>query len=325
MTDRIQIDYKKVYAGLPEIMGMPMRFERGRWYASRKMDGAYSTRQDKLVCTLKKERTAGPSDWYIEILEQGGGITTLFQWMQKYGGCSNGREAALRLMERSAGCIALPDPEEEAMEVKYVRDWSIGKSLENRLHQPDALTLFLRNTFGPNATEMTLRAYKVGMGRRQIDGQFRSMTQFWYIDESGNIMHDKLMLYKEDGHRDKDVNPRRQFTKQKGYTGRCLFGQHLLKGHSGNARVYVVESEKTAIICSIFFGQGIWLASGGKAWLKSVGVREGWRVLPDVDAYDDWAQEFGSACVKWWEKYDGYQPGPKDDIGDLVLSHLMKK
>ena len=53
-------------------------------------------------------------------------------------------------------------------------------------------------------------------------------------------------------------------------------------------------------------------------------MREGWRILPDVDAYDDWEAEFGDACVEWWKPY-GVEVGEKWDVGDLIVECLMKK
>ena len=41
----------------------------------------------------------------------------------------------------------------------------------------------------------------------------------------------------------------------------CLFGEHLLDGNNGP--VAIVESEKTAIIASMFFQDAVWLATGG--------------------------------------------------------------
>lgn len=43
----------------------------------------------------------------------------------------------------------------------------------------------------------------------------------------------------------------------------CLFGEHLLKKYP-NKTVALVESEKTAIICSALMPDYIWLATGGK-------------------------------------------------------------
>lgn len=71
----------------------------------------------------------------------------------------------------------------------------------------------------------------------------------------------------------------------------CLFGEHLLKERPGEP-VAIVESEKTAIIMSLYAPAYIWLATGGAGWLN-VGkckVLKGRKVVlfPDLKQYDTW-------------------------------------
>ena len=47
----------------------------------------------------------------------------------------------------------------------------------------------------------------------------------------------------------------------------CLFGEHLLPQHPDKP-IALVESEKTAIICSGLMPQYLWLATGGKSQLS---------------------------------------------------------
>lgn len=47
----------------------------------------------------------------------------------------------------------------------------------------------------------------------------------------------------------------------------CLFGEHLLRDRPG-VPVAIVESEKIAIIMSVFSPNYIWLAVGGSGWLN---------------------------------------------------------
>ena len=92
---------------------------------------------------------------------------------------------------------------------------------------------------------------------------------FWQIDEHQRIRTGKVMYYHTDCHRIKERNPtwvhsllKRQLPK--GWTlNRCLFGQHLLSGKAPGATVCVVESEKTAVICSEQMPDCAWLACGG--------------------------------------------------------------
>jgi hypothetical protein len=316
--EKIMIDYQRVFTGLPEIMGMPMKMAYGKWYASRKIDGSYSTRPDKLVCRYVDSNG-------IQVLEQGGERMSLFQWMIKYGGCKNGFEAKMRLIERGAGYLPMPECKSENIETRYVIQSHVDLSIESRLQTPDNLTKFLFGKFNKTNVDMTLRRYKVGVGRRLIDRKYLNMTQFWYIDSQNRNLHDKLMYYNVDGHRDHNIHPNRAFKKTKGFNGRCLFGEHLLPSHESENQVYIVESEKTALICSIYYGRGLWLACGGKNNLQSCGVKDGWKILPDVDAYSTWKKAFGSAVIPWWDSYEGVDVGEKWDIGDLIVERLIKK
>ena len=73
----------------------------------------------------------------------------------------------------------------------------------------------------------------------------------------------------------------------------CLFGEHLLKRYPFMP-VALVESEKTAVICSSFWPEYIWLATGGKSQLNDrLQVLKGRKVVafPDVDGYPEWKEK----------------------------------
>ena len=74
----------------------------------------------------------------------------------------------------------------------------------------------------------------------------------------------------------------------------CFFGEHLLKIHP-SLPVSIVESEKTALIASVYFPQFIWLATGGKhgcKWTTPLvfNILKGRRITlwPDIQACDEW-------------------------------------
>jgi len=73
----------------------------------------------------------------------------------------------------------------------------------------------------------------------------------------------------------------------------CLFGEHLLRQFPFKP-VALVESEKTAVICSTFWPEYIWLATGGKSQLNDrLQVLKGRKVVafPDVDGYLEWKEK----------------------------------
>lgn len=322
LTDRnIKIDYAKVFSILPTIMGFPMNFYRNKWYASRKMDGSFSQRPDKLVCRMVKDG--------IQILEQGGESLTLFNWMLKYGGCQDRFSAKLRLLNMAAAVLVTPKYEEEkAVPDRFVPIDYLNRSYERRIQKHDNFTKFMWSIFGESKAENTLRKYKVGSNWQQIykTKSYAEATQFWYINRNNEICHDKSILYKEDGHRDHDFGGGRFYRKDKGYNGRCFFGEHLLKSRREGEKVYIVESEKTAIIASAYFNKGIWLATGGKCYFRKTHTSPDWVLISDFDAWDYWnSLAWGLNCPKWWESYPGYVPGEHDDIGDLIINFLIKR
>lgn len=135
---------------------------------------------------------------------------------------------------------------------------------------------------------------------------------FWMIDQDGHVRDGKIMFYQPDCHRDHQHHPtwvsyrlRRQGQLGSGWQASpCLFGLHLL----GQVRpeqdiiIAVVESEKTAIICSQLLPDShglpvVWLATGGCSALTAERLTPilGHRIIlfPDTDpagqTYRIWA------------------------------------
>ena len=132
-------------------------------------------------------------------------------------------------------------------------------------------------------------------------------TIFWQIDKDNRVHGGKIIAYnKEDGHRikDKGVNWVHSLLKKHGVLNedwtltQCLFGEHLLSSSANRDKVVaVVESEKTALICSVQYPDCVWLATGGKSQLaiQKMKVLANRTVIffPDVDGYREWTE-----CVK---------------------------
>lgn len=131
---------------------------------------------------------------------------------------------------------------------------------------------------------------------------------FWQIDHQGNVHDGKIMFYSDNCHRDQSRKPswvsfRLKKDKQLPDDWRatfCLFGLHLLDNKNENKSedliIAVVESEKTAIICSELVPslsniKVLWMATGGLTALTIDILRplRGHRVIlfPDTDLYGD--------------------------------------
>lgn len=142
-------------------------------------------------------------------------------------------------------------------------------------------------------------------------------TVFWYIDKNRMVRSGKEMYYQTNGHRDKMKYPPVKWAhtdvRYKGQmTGdvfmQPFFGEHLLSGNP-DAKVAIVESEKTAVLMSAFYPKNIWLACGGAQGLKNKDkckVLKGRRVvlIPDNGQYFNWratAEIYGWGCVDFVE------------------------
>ena len=130
---------------------------------------------------------------------------------------------------------------------------------------------------------------------------------FLQIDQDNQCRTGKIMQYNPStGHRIKDPNKpgrinwlhsilkRRKQLPPDWQLTQCLFGEHLLPQHQDKT-VALVESEKTAIICSAMMPQYLWLATGGKSGLTSerLSSLKGRKIIvfPDIDAFKDWQQK----------------------------------
>lgn len=125
---------------------------------------------------------------------------------------------------------------------------------------------------------------------------------FWQLDWHKRLRGGKIMQYNpETGKRIKNcdgvVNWVHSQLKKSGELpdswelSQCLFGEHLLLRRP-EATVCLVESEKTAIICSGVMPEYVWLATGGKQNFKAEKCEclKGRKVIlyPDLGAFEDW-------------------------------------
>lgn len=172
----------------------------------------------------------------------------------------------------------------------------------------------------------------------KIGGLKTGETIFWQIDKDGRCRSGKFIPYGADGHRIKteghEVGWMHTLLKKDGIIPKkweltqCLFGEHLLDGRD----VGLVESEKTAIICSMVYPNKVWLATGGKQNLNGerMQVLRGQRVLvyPDADAVQQWRERvtrmkslgFDILCVDL--HYTESQVENKFDIADLICTKM---
>lgn len=295
------IDYQKVFTRIPDIVGFPdIRFIRGKWYAHRRLDGSEHQRWDKFVCRFVNNG--------IQVLEAGGEAMSLYNWLLKYTPYDTPQKVMDILCGNGVASPLYYEHIQDEPETQYIPDGIVIFSENNRIYEYDFLSLYFHHLFGREEAERTIRRYRVGayQGRRTI---------FWFISSDGLVYHDKIMLYLPNGSRSREKSgaPMRFYRKSAGYNGSCFFGSHLLRE---DKKVYVVESEKTAIMLSCLLRDGVTvLATGGKNTISRATINPGWILIPDVDAYSLWSKT--GQAIKWWELLE-YSANDKDDIADYI-------
>lgn len=153
---------------------------------------------------------------------------------------------------------------------------------------------FLINLFGENVASQLVSRYFISSSK-----YWTGATVFWQIDTKGKVRTGKIMLYSPiTGKRVKQPYNhitwvQKALKLQDFELKQCLFGEHLLMGNTNP--VALVESEKTAIIASVYLPQFIWVAVGSQSNLKAekFEVLTGRTVIlfPDLNCYDDWSNK----------------------------------
>lgn len=163
----------------------------------------------------------------------------------------------------------------------------VDKSREVQLLLTNKFVLFLNNNLGAEKVDNLVNLYKIGATR---DGGI----VFWQLDKHFNIRAGKIMYYSIDGHRKATNWVHSKFKLENYNLVQCFFGEHLLSEFPG-ARVNIVESEKTALICRAIYPDFIWLGAGSLHGLKNANkmkVLYGREVTlyPDLGAYSEWSK-----------------------------------
>ncbi len=112
------------------------------------------------------------------------------------------------------------------------------------------------------ATDVALRYY-VGTSHKTIYGA--GATVFWCVDGSG-VRYAKVVQYDPaTGKRNRDFE--KPFLQPKHHNGKglspCFFGEHLIQDAPAEQIICIVESEKTALLCSIVLPSFLWISSSG--------------------------------------------------------------
>ena len=122
-------------------------------------------------------------------------------------------------------------------------------------------------------------------------------TVFWQMDKAGKIRSGKIMLYNPiNGKRIKKpfnhINWAHKVLNLENFNlEQCYFGEHLLN-EDKDKPIAIVESEKTAIVSSIYLPEFIWIACGSVNNLNEFKTRclkdRSVVLFPDLNCFDIW-------------------------------------
>lgn len=240
---------------------------------------------------------------------------------------------------------SVPDP--VFLPMKYI---PTNQNIENC-----NLYKFFVSKFGEDKTKEVFDRYKVGVSKhwRNDNGLSAAFPQ---IDINGKLRQIKVIAYNPiTGKRLHKEHPAEKFTS-KGYVldmamdkvwfagksllgdydanlQQCFFGEHLIRTAE---KIAIVESEKTAMIASLYLPQFVWVATGGKngckwdsfAVFKSLSGKS-IILYPDLNCFEIWAEKaiffkkhgFSVHASSFLEKTSTQEQKERGlDIADYLLS-----
>ncbi|WP_185155471.1 DUF6371 domain-containing protein [Rudanella paleaurantiibacter] len=240
---------------------------------------------------------------------------------------------------------AYPTQPTQPAPVHVLPDEVLHQSLGRYEHNEFAR--FLVCHFGTEIATTLLQRFKVGTST-----YFKGACVFWLVDEQNRVRGGQIALYDQTGHKVKYTNKEGErracitsvrhalARKYKGETPPewlakipedaetwpVVFGLPQLHRAPIDAPIAIVEGPKTAIICSYYLPEFIWLAVGGKSYLKPERLEalrgRKIRLFPDLNAYHDTKNAQGRTVKGWLSIADQLQAAGFDVSVSDILEQL---
>ena len=187
--------------------------------------------------------------------------------------------------------VFIPKVAEQPKPISYIPPEIVQASMQH--YEANNLFRFLSLKFGREQTMELMKRYHVGTSKH-----WHGATVFWQTDCKDKVRTGKIILYNpQTGKRVKQpfchvtwVHAALHLTDFN--LRQCFFGEHLLTSDKSKP-VGLVESEKTALVCSVHLPHFTWVASGGKNGClneECLSILKGRTVslFPDLGATDYW-------------------------------------
>lgn len=179
----------------------------------------------------------------------------------------------------------------QSKSISFIPDETFMQTLKN--HDANNFVKFLFGLFGSEITKQLICRYFIATSK-----YWNGATVFWQIDKRGKIRAGKIMLYNPStGKRLKEpvayIAWVHKVIKLSGFElKQCFFGEHLLRSEPLKP-IAIVESEKTAVIASVYMPQFIWIAVGGISNLnvERCSVLKDRKIIlfPDSNGFERWS------------------------------------
>lgn len=196
---------------------------------------------------------------------------------------------------------------------------------------------FLKTLFTDAEVKTAIQTYLIGTSKK-----WNGANVFWQIDGHERVRAGKIMQYNPTtGKRAKREDGTPLITwvhselKLKPFNlSQCLFGLHTVN-EVGSKEVAIVESEKTAIIMSLFLPEYAWVATGAKNGFKRDILKDvkNKKIIgfPDKGCFDEWNKTandlnkvgFNIKVSSLLETRTDLMQG--DDLADLYIAAKSKQ
>lgn len=228
----------------------------------------------------KRTNSCFISEWYLK--------TTTINYLNSESKYFNSDEASIINEVKTIKPIQPQKPDFHSLNLqdKLINQYKTNLTFDN-------LTTFLFDNFSFDEVDKAVSDYYL-TGTNYF---WKNSTMFWQIDTRERIRGAKIMLYDMNtGKRIKEpynhINWLHKAIKEPNFNlCQCMFGLHLIN-QDYQKEIAIVESEKTAIIMSIYLPDYIWLATGSSGnfkfeLLKPIKKRKCF-AFPDKGEFKNW-------------------------------------
>ena len=257
----------------------------------------------KELCPNCKKKTFTP---YISVVN--GEIANI----EKYGICDRKNNCAYLMYPPSEESDYVqwvqPEPKPfERIEPDFIPRGTMERTFRN--YEQNVFVQYLRKMFGADKTLDLISDYNIGTAKG-------GGAIFWQVDRNNNVRTGKVMYYGSNGKRLKDKNSWYLHNRVKPdfQLEQVFFGESLIDKDKPLA---MAESEKTAVMMSVYMPEYTWIAAGGSQMLNTFRLSR----LPRLDLVCADNGQF----EEWKERTKHFNPSMDITVDGAVNEGLIEE